>query len=223
MRLLLVEDDRMIGEGLQKALKKEGFAVNWAQDGETADITLQDTLYDLIILDLGLPDRSGLDVLRALRKRGNAVPVIILTARDTVSDKVQGLDAGADDYLLKPFALEELEARIRSLMRRKNVKAGHDEGWLHHNKLAINPKTHEVIYDDRKAVLSGREFSLLYALIKTPNAILSKTQLEESLYGWNEEVASNAVEVHIHQLRKKLSQDVIKNIRNVGYTLTEPS
>lgn len=221
MRLLLVEDDRMIGESLQKALRKDGFAVNWAQDGATADIALNDDTYDLVILDLGLPDQSGLDVLTKLRKSGSAVPVIILTAKDTVSDKVKGLDSGADDYLLKPFVLEELEARIRSLMRRQAGKLVQEEGWLSHGKLSLNPKTHEVSFNEKSALLSGREFSLIYALIKTPNAVLSKRQLEESIYGWNEEVASNAVEVHVHQIRKKLGNHVIKNIRNVGYTLAE--
>jgi two-component system response regulator QseB len=218
MRLLLIEDDRMIGEGLQKALRKSGFAVNWVQDGETANSTLQDTEYDLIILDLGLPDFSGLDVLRRLRKGGSTIPVLILTAQDALSDKVKGLDAGADDYLLKPFALEELEARIRSLMRRQSGQA---DSWLYHGKLSLNPKTYEAVYEDARATLSSREFAVLRALIKMPNAILSKSQIEESLYGWNEEIASNTVEVHIHQLRKKLGTSVIKNIRNVGYTLKD--
>ncbi|PZP56490.1 MAG: DNA-binding response regulator [Micavibrio aeruginosavorus] len=221
MRLLLVEDDRMIGEGLQKALRKEGFAVNWAQDGSTANIALNDDAYDLVILDLGLPDQSGLEVLAKLRKSGNSVPVIILTAKDAISDKVRGLDAGADDYLLKPFVLEELEARIRSLMRRQAGNLVPEEGWLSHEKLSLNPKTHEVLFNGKSAMLSGREFSLIYALIKTPSAVLSKRQIEESIYGWNEEVASNAVEVHVHQIRKKLGTNIIKNIRNVGYTLTE--
>lgn len=222
MRLLLVEDDKMIGESLQKALKKEGYTVNWAEDGTTADIALSDDSYDLVILDLGLPDKSGLDVLAQLRKSGNSVPVIILTAKDAISDKVKGLDTGADDYLLKPFQLEELEARIRSHMRRHAGKIAHEEGWLNHGELSLNPKTHEVIFKNKQALLSGREFSLIYTLIKTPNAILSKRQLEEGIYGWNEEIASNAIEVHVHQIRKKLGTNIIKNIRNVGYTITEP-
>ncbi len=221
MRLLLVEDDRMIGEGLQKALRKGGFSVDWAQDGATADISLKDNNYNLVILDLGLPDHSGLEVLSRLRKDGNAVPVIILTARDTLPDKIKGLDAGADDYLLKPFELEELEARIRSLMRRQTGKLTQEEGWLSHGALSLNPKTHEVTFNGQASMLSGREFSLVYTLIKTPNAILSKRQLEDSIYGWNEEVASNAVEVHVHQIRKKLGANIIRNIRNVGYTLAE--
>ncbi len=223
MRILLVEDDKMIGESLRNALRKDGYVVNWVQNGATADIALRDEEYDLTILDLGLPDQSGLEVLQALRKRNNPVPVLILTARDSVSDRVKGLDAGADDYLLKPFALEELEARIRTLLRRPSGQAGQDSGWLRHGGLSLHPKTHKVIFGSRQAMLSGREFALVYALIKTPGAVLSKAQLESAIYGWNEEVASNAVEVHIHQIRKKLAPEIIKNIRNVGYTLGEAS
>ncbi len=221
MRVLLVEDDIMIGEGLQKALRKSGLIVNWVKDGETADIALQDEIYDLVILDLGLPGKSGLDVLERLRKKGNDIAVLILTARDALSDKIKGFDTGADDYLLKPFALEELEARIRSIARRRMGQAGNENGLLRHGKLSLNPKTHEVFINEEKTSLSAKEFLLLQTLIKTPTAILSKSQLEESLYGWNEEVASNAVEVHIHQIRKKLGNSIIKNIRNVGYTLGE--
>ncbi len=222
MRLLLVEDDLMIGEDLQKALRKESFVVNWVQDGESADITLQNESYDLVILDLGLPGKSGIHVLDTLRKGGNDTPVLILTARDAISDKIKGFDTGADDYLLKPFALEELEARIRSLLRRSMGQAGNENGLLRHGKITLNPKTREVFFDDKIVSLSAKEFLLIHTLLKTPNAVLSKTQLEESLYGWNEEVASNAVEVHIHQIRKKLDSGVIKNIRNLGYTLGDP-
>lgn len=219
MRLLLVEDDTMIGEGLHKALRKERFVVNWVQNGEDAEIALQNETYDLIILDLGLPGKSGLMVLEGLRKIGNDTPVLILTARDATSDKVKGLDSGADDYLLKPFALEELEARIRSLIRRKIGQSGNENGLIRHGKMTLNPQTYEVILASKKVTLSAKEFLLIHTFLKTPNAILSKAKLEESLYGWNEEIASNAVEVHIHQLRKKLGSNVIKNIRNVGYTI----
>lgn len=219
MRLLVVEDDIMIGENLQKALRKEGFVVNWVQDGETASMTLKDEPYDLVILDLGLPGRSGLDVLNRLRQDGDDIPVLILTARDAVSDKVKGFDSGADDYLLKPFALEELEARIRSLMRRRMGQSGNESGLLRHGNLTLNPKTREVFADGKKVALSAKEFLLLHTLLKTPSAVLSRTQIEESLYGWNEEIASNAVEVHIHQIRKKIGNGIIRNIRNVGYTL----
>jgi len=216
MRILLVEDDKMIGESLQKALRQSGFSINWAEDGLTAEEALKAESYDLAVLDLGLPHKSGLEILTSIRSQNNAMPVLILTARDTISDRVKGLDLGADDYVLKPFALEELEARIRRLLRRQ---AGQSGEWLEHQNLRLNPKTHEADYEGSMVVLSGREFSLLFALIKNPQAVLSKSQLEESIYGWNEEVASNAIEVHIHQIRKKLSPGIIKNIRNVGYTL----
>lgn len=219
MRLLLVEDDRMIGEGLQKALRQDGYAVNWAETGAIAELALSQESYDLIVLDVGLPDISGLDVLRQIRGRRDFTPVLILTARDAVADRVAGLDAGADDYLLKPFALAELEARIRSLMRRAMGQAGEGSGWLRHGALALNPQTHEAVFGDERSILSNREFSLLHALIKAPKAVLSKTQLEEKIYGWDEEVASNAVEVHIYQIRKKLGNDVIRNMRGIGYTL----
>lgn len=216
MRILLVEDDTMIAEGLHKALRQNGYSVNWVQDGITAEEALKDEPYDLAILDLGLPHKSGLEVLENLRKRHNAMPVLVLTARDAVSDRVKGLDLGADDYMLKPFALEELEARIRSLLRRQTGQAG---AWLEYKSLRLNPKTHEAQYKGEKVALTGREFALMFALIKNPEGALSKSQLEESLYGWNEEVASNAIEVHVHQIRKKLAPGIIRNIRNVGYTL----
>ena len=206
----------MIGEGLQKALRLGSYAVNWVQDGVTAENALRDEPYDLAILDIGLPGKSGLDVLKSLRARHESVPVLVLTARDGVSDRVKGLDLGADDYMLKPFALEELEARVRSLLRRQAGQAGE---WLEYKNLRLNPKTHEAKYKGEKIALTGREFALMFALIKNPEGALSKSQLEESIYGWNEEVASNSIEVHVHQLRKKLSPTIIRNIRNVGYTL----
>lgn len=216
MRILLIEDDKMIGEGLQKALRQSGFSINWVEDGAMADSALTDEIYELAILDLGLPGMSGLEVLKNLRARHNNMPVLVLTARDSVSDRVKGLDLGADDYMLKPFALEELEARIRSLLRRQAGQAGE---WLEYKNLRLNPKTHEAVFNEEKIAMTGREFALMFALIKNPSAVLSKKQLEESLYGWNEEVASNAIEVHVHQIRKKLDAKLIKNIRNVGYTL----
>lgn len=220
MRILLVEDDKMIGEGLHKALRAGGYSVNWVQDGLTAENTLKDETYDLAVLDIGLPGKSGFDVLKSLRARHETVPVLVLTARDAVSDKVKGLDLGADDYMLKPFALEELEARVRSLLRRQAGQAGE---WLEYKNLRLNPKTHEAHYNGEKVALTGREFALMFALIKNPDAALSKSQLEESIYGWNEEVASNSIEVHVHQIRKKLAPTIIKNIRNVGYTLGDRS
>ena len=216
MRILLVEDDKMIGEGLQKGLRQGGYSVNWVQDGIMAEHALKDEHYDLVILDIGLPGKSGFEILKSLRGRQETVPVLVLTARDAVSDRVSGLDLGADDYMLKPFALEELEARVRSLLRRQAGQAGE---WLEYKSLRINPKTHEAHYAGERVPLTGREFALMFALIKNPEGTLSKSQLEESIYGWNEEVASNAIEVHVHQIRKKLNPAIIRNIRNVGYTL----
>jgi len=218
MKILLVEDDRMIGESLNKALKKSGYTMNWVTDGDMADEAIASEEYDLIILDLGLPKKSGLQVLGNLRLNNVQKPVLILTARDAVPDRVAGLDGGADDYVLKPFSLEELEARIRRLLRRE---AGQASPILTHGDIKLNPVTHEIWFHGKKEMLSGREFSLLYAMIKTPGAVLSRAQLEETLYGWNEEVGSNAIEVHIHQIRKKFGRDIIKNIRNVGYTLSD--
>lgn len=166
MRLLLVEDDLMIGEDLQKALRKGGIVVNWVQDAETAQLTLKLETYDLIILDLGLPGKSGLELLGQIRTNGDDIPVLILTARDALSDKVKGFDTGADDYLLKPFALEELEARIRSLMRRRMGQAGNENGLLRHEQISLNPKTHEVFFNGSKIILSAKEFSLLHTLLK---------------------------------------------------------
>jgi two-component system, OmpR family, response regulator QseB len=220
MRLLLVEDDRMIGESLQKALRQGGYAVDWARTAGEADLSLLDNDYNLVILDLGLPDKPGLALLKNLRGKDNGIPVLILTARDTVSDRVLGLDSGADDYMLKPFALEELEARIRLLLRRKS---GSSSPVLKHGDITLNPATHEVTYKDRKSVLPGREYALMFALMETPGKILSRAQLEEKLYGWNEEVGSNAVEVHIHQIRKKLGADIIRNVRNTGYMIAGSS
>lgn len=216
MRVLLVEDDKMIGESLQFALRKSGYSIDWAEDGETAALSLQNQDYDLLLLDLGLPRFSGIELLERLRAKKNAVPVLILTARDSIDDRVRGLDAGADDYLIKPFALEELEARIRVLLRRR---AGRAEAEIAHGALRINPATHQLNYKNKQFILSAKEFALLSALLEKPGAVQSRAQLEERLYGWNEEVESNAVEVHIHNLRKKLGNEIIRNIRGVGYVI----
>lgn len=214
MRLLLVEDDAMIGEGLKKGLRQDGFSVDWVTDGAAADVALDAGNYDLLLLDLGLPRKPGLSVLRRLRQKNNPLPVLILTARDAVAERVAGLDAGADDYLVKPFDFEELEARIRALLRRR---AGRAEAVLRHGDITLNPATHEVLRKDLQVSLSAREFSLLRALMDRPGAVLSRAQLEEKLYGWGEEIESNAIEVHIHALRKKLGADLIRNVRGVGY------
>jgi two-component system response regulator QseB len=214
MRLLLAEDDAMIGEAVANGLKREGFTVDWVRDGRAAETALGVEEFDLLLLDLGLPAMSGLEVLKALRARGSTLPVLILTARDAVTDKVQGLDAGADDYVVKPFDLTELSARIRALLRRH---AGRAEPVLEHLGVSLNPKTHQVLRDGKEVSLSAREFALLEALLDRPGAILSRPQLEQRLYGWGEEVESNTIEVHIHSLRKKLGAEFIRNVRGVGY------
>jgi two-component system response regulator QseB len=214
MKLLLVEDDRMIGEAVRQGLRQEGFTLDWVQDGRAAELALEGGQYALVILDLGLPRRDGLTVLKGLRAGRNPIPVLILTARDSVSDRVSGLDAGADDYLIKPFDLDELAARIRALLRRH---AGRPEPLIEWGALSVKPDTREVTLHGRSVALSGREYALLAALLERPGAPLSRAQLEERLYGWGEEVESNAVEVHIHNLRRKLGPELIRNLRGVGY------
>jgi len=220
MRLLLVEDDTMIGDSVRQGLRQDGFAVDWVQDGEAAELALRTTEYALILLDLGLPQKSGLEVLRTLRRTGNPIPVLILTARDAVADRVRGLDDGADDYLVKPFALDELAARIRALLRRHSGRA---DPLITYGDLILNPATHQVMWRGQDVALSGREFAVLQALLERPGAVLSRVQLEERLYGWEEEVASNAVEVHIHHLRHKLDPALIRTIRGVGYMVPKIS
>jgi two-component system response regulator QseB len=220
MRLLLVEDDAMIGEAVRTGLRQDGFTVDWVRDAEAGDTALKAETYALLLLDLGLPRKSGLDWLRELRRRGNRTPVLILTARDAVADRVAGLDSGADDYLVKPFDLDELSARVRALMRRH---AGRAEPLLRHAELTLDPATREARFKGEPINLSAREFFLLAALVERPGAILSRAQLEQRLYGWGEEVESNAVEVHIHHLRKKLGADFIRNVRGLGYTLSKPA
>jgi len=214
MRLLLVEDDAMIGESVRKGLQQDGFAVDWVQDGRAAEIALDTNPYDTLLLDIGLPRKTGLDVLAALRRRGNSIPVLILTARDAVADRVKGLDAGADDYLVKPFDLEELAARVRALLRRKSGRA---DPVVRVGNLVLNPATHEASLDGEPIVLSAREFALIHALAERPGVVLSRAQLEEKLYGWGHEVESNTVEVYVHSLRRKLGANLIRNVRGVGY------
>jgi len=220
MRLLLVEDDRMIGESLQRTLRLEGFAVDWVRDTTAADATLASERFDLVLLDLGLPrgtaagPADGLGVLRALRGRRDATPVIVVTARDARGDRVAGLDAGADDYIVKPFEFDELAARIRAVLRRH---AGRAEPLLSHRGVTLDPAQRRVTQDGQPVVLSAREYAVLEALMARPGAVLSRSQLEDRLYGWGEEIESNAVSVYIHQLRKKLGADFIRNVRGVGY------
>jgi two-component system response regulator QseB len=214
MRLLLAEDDAMIGEAIRAGLRRDGYTVDWVRDGTAAAEALAAGPYDLLLLDLGLPGKDGLQVLRQLRERGSALPVVVLTARDAVTDRVAGLDAGADDYLVKPFELTELAARVRAVLRRKGGRAS---AVIVHDGLSLDPATHEVHLDSTSVPVSPREFAVLHALLERPGQILSRAQLEDRLYGWGEEVESNVVEVHIHALRRKLGADFIRNVRGVGY------
>lgn len=216
MRLLLIEDDSMISDGLTTALRQSGYAIDAVGDVETGRLSLANEKYDLVLLDLGLPDGSGLEVLKELRLRRDPVPVLIITARDTLKDVVVGLDLGADDYMIKPFALEELEARIRVLLRRNEGRASPVITW---GNIQLNPASHGFSVDGRQIILSAREFAVLHALMENPDSVLSRQQLEAKIYGWNEEVESNTIEYHISQLRKKIGRDIIRNIRGVGYTL----
>ncbi len=216
MRLLLVEDDVMIGESVLDALRAEGYAVDWVRDGGLADTAWSTESYDLVVLDLGLPRQDGLQVLKRARARRDRTPVLIATARDAVSDRVAGLDAGADDYLLKPFDLDELHARVRALLRRS---AGRAEPLFIHGRVTLNPVTHEATLDNQPVSLSQREWAVLEALIARPGTILSRVQLEEKLYGWKDEVSSNTIEVYIHSLRKKFGAGFIQNIRGMGYVI----
>ncbi|HEX4378036.1 MAG TPA: response regulator [Steroidobacteraceae bacterium] len=216
MRLLLVEDDPMIGRSLAQGLRQDGYAVDWVRDGQAARHSLSDAAYAVVLLDLGLPRVDGRELLAQLRHRHNDVPVLIITARDSVTDRVEGLDAGADDYLVKPFSLDEVAARVRALLRRRT---GVTEPWLTQGPLTLNPSTHEVQLEGEPVHLSAREFALLEALLRRPGIPLSRSQLETSIYGWGEEVGSNAIEVHIHALRRKLGAESIENVRGVGYRI----
>lgn len=216
MRLLLVEDDRMIAEPVLDTMRRAGYAVDWAQDGRAADLSLGNGVYDLVLLDLGLPNKDGIAVLRTYRDAGGAAPVIILTARDAVDERVRGLDTGADDYLVKPFDLDELAARVRALLRRRT---GQTQPVYTHGELTLDPAAHEVTKNGVPVPLVPREFALLRALIEAPNRVHTKAALEEKLYGWGEEVGSNVVEVHVHSLRRKLGAEQIVTVRGVGYRL----
>jgi two-component system response regulator QseB len=219
MRLLLVEDDNMIGEAVRAGLRQEGFTVDWVREAEAGDAAMRTEPYALLLLDLGLPRKSGLDWLRELRRRGDPTPVLVITARDAVADRIAGLDGGADDYMVKPFDLDELAARVRAVLRRHGGRA---EPLLQHGELTLDPATRQATLNGQPVTLSAREYAVLAALLERPGAILSRAQLEQRLYGWGEEVESNAVEVHIHHLRKKLGADAIRNVRGLGYTLAKP-
>jgi DNA-binding response OmpR family regulator len=216
MRVLLVEDDPQLGDGLTVGLRQAGFAVDWVKDGVIADQALATETFDLLVLDLGLPKLSGMEVLQRLRARGQHLPVLILTAHDTTADKIAGLDGGADDYLVKPIDLDELAARIRALGRRA---AGRAEPVLRQGTVTLDPASRRVTVADFPVELSAREFAVLHALLENAGRVMSRAQLESSIYGWRDEPDSNALEVHIHHLRKKLGADVIKTLRGVGYMI----
>jgi len=216
VRVLVVEDDAMLGEGVRRGLRQMGHAVDWVRDGREADLALAGEPYDVVLLDLGLPGKGGLEVLRDLRGSSRRVPVVIITAQDAISQRVAGLDAGADDYLVKPFDLDELAARVRAVQRRSSGRA---DPLVEHGSLTLNPATHEVFLAGAPVALSAREFALLHALLEHPGRPVSRARLEERLYGWAEQVASNAVEVHVHALRRKLGAEWIKTLRGVGYVV----
>lgn len=214
MRILLAEDDPLLGDGLLKGLAHEGYVVDWVKDGLAASHALKVEKFDLVVLDLGLPKRPGLEVLREFRAAGSTVPVLILTARETIEDRVKGLDSGADDYLTKPFDLDELSARLRALQRRFSVRA---TLAIFYGSIELDPAAHSVKQNGEVISLPRREFTLLQKLLENPGRVLSRDLLTQTLYGWGEEVDSNALEVHIHNLRKKFSGDFIKTIRGIGY------
>lgn len=214
MRLLLVEDDELLGDAVKTGLTQFGYIVDWLRDGEAARAALKSESFELIILDLGLPKLSGLALLQHIRHDGNATPVIILTARESVEDRVKGLDSGADDYLIKPFDLNELSARIRALVRRSQGRA---DSVLQYKNITLDPAAHSVLVDDVLVNVPRREFALLQKLLENSGQVLSREQLMQSIYGWEEDVDSNALEVHIHNLRKKLNAHFIRTIRGVGY------
>jgi two-component system, OmpR family, response regulator len=219
MRILLVEDDNMIGEAVTVALKDAAYAVDWVKDGFVAASVLEHVEHQAVLLDLGLPKRDGLEVLRCLRQSGNTIPVIIITARDGVGSRIEGLDSGADDYLVKPFEVSELLARLRAVIRRHSGQAAQ---VLSYGEVSLDPATHEARYRNAKALLSAREFALLHTLMLHSGGILSRADLEGRIYGWNEEVESNAVDFLIHGIRRKLGTGAIKNVRGAGWMLARP-
>jgi two-component system OmpR family response regulator/two-component system response regulator QseB len=219
MRILLAEDDPQLGDGLTVGLRQDGYAVDWVKDGVAADLALKTENFDLLVLDLGLPRLAGMEVLVRLRGRGQTLPVLILTARDATGDKIAGLDSGADDYVVKPIDLDELAARVRALARRS---AGRATPLLHHGEIELDPAAHRVTLGGVPVELATREFSLLQALMQNAGRVMTRAQLEASLYGWRDEPDSNALEVHIHHLRKKLGADLIKTLRGVGYLVPKP-
>lgn len=216
MRLLLAEDDDLLGDGLKTGLKQEGYTVDWVKDGQSAENAVLDNEFDLVVLDLGLPKKTGLEVLKQIRSSGRHMPVLILTAKDSVKDRVTGLDSGADDYLVKPFDLEELCARLRVLQRRKSGRAA---PVIEHGEVCLDPAAHKVFLRGEPVNLSMREFALLQHLLENVGRVIPRARLEEKLYGWDAEVESNSLEVFIHHLRKKLGTELIRTVRGVGYII----
>jgi two-component system response regulator QseB len=218
MRLLLVEDDEILGEGLVEGLKMEGYAVDWLTNGKLADEALKLNSYELIVLDLNLPDMEGLEILKALRTRKDETPVMVLTAKDTVPDRVEGLDSGADDFVIKPFELDEVCARLRALARRNE---GRSVPNIEYKGIVLDPASHQVTWNDEKVDLSQKEFEILSFLMSNIGKVISRARLEESLYSWDSDIESNTIEVHIHHLRKKLDPSIIRTVRGVGYIIDE--
>lgn len=218
MRLLLVEDDKLMGAGIKTGLRQDGYNVDWFESGSEAGHAIEMENFDMMILDLGLPDKDGIEVLREVRSKKKNIPVLILTARNNVSDRVEGLDAGADDYMSKPFDLRELNARIRALVRRNK---GRVLSQIQYGSLVIDPARREVKLGGQIIDLSPKEFAVLETLLENAGSVVTKTRLEESVYSWGHEVESNALEVHIHNLRRKLNQKLIRTVRGVGYLLKE--
>ena len=216
MRILVVEDDPMLGDALQVGLRQVGFVPDWISDGIGAEHALATTDYVAMVLDLGLPRRSGLEVLRRLRAAGGKLPVLILTARDTLEDRISGLDGGADDYLVKPFEMAELAARLRALVRRSG---GSSQPSLKHGAIELDPAAHRVCFEGRPQELSAKEFALLQVFMQNSGRVLSRHQLEEQIYGWDDETGSNTIEVYIHHLRRKFGREVVRTVRGVGYLM----
>jgi two-component system OmpR family response regulator len=221
MRVLVIEDDRMLGKALQQALGDDGYTVDWVRSGGDGVEAAANAAYAVILLDMGLPDRDGLGVLRAIRSSGGLTPVIVITARDGLDDRVRGLDVGADDYVLKPFEIRELLARMRAVLRRHHG-GGQASTIMRHGELVVDLDSHRVEYRGRSHVLGAREFALVCALIERPGAVLTRSQIEERLYGWGEEVESNAVDVLIHYVRRRFGKDIIRNLRGSGWAIGGP-
>ncbi|MBA4742991.1 MAG: response regulator transcription factor [Azoarcus sp.] len=219
MRILLVEDDADLGEGILVALKPEHYTVDWMRDGRSALHALQSESFDIAILDLGLPRMDGIELLRVLRAAGNAIPVLVLTARDATADRIAGLDAGADDYLIKPFDVAELKARLRALLRRSFSRP---QPLLEYREIVLDPANQSVTWRGAPVALTRKEFLLLHELLSQPGRVFTRDKLQQALYGWGEEVESNALEVHVHHLRKKFFSELIRTVRGVGYLADKP-